>query len=125
MYVLDTSAVLALLLGEPGAETVGAVVHRCEMSIINLCEVFTKTAESGGDVAATDRILISYGLRIRAFRDGHAMEVARLRPLTKHLGLSFGDRACLMQGLFSGFTVLTGDRRQAQAEVGLDIRLIR
>lgn len=93
--------------------------------MVNLAEVFTKTAEAGGDLVATEVIVMSYGIRIRAFREAHAMEVGRLRPLTAHLGLSFGDRACLAQGLFSRMPILTADRHMAQAQVGLDIRLIR
>ena len=125
MYVLDTSAVAALLLNERGAEIVGPITQQAELPVVNLCEVYTKTVEAGGDVAKTDAILVSWGIRIRGFREGHAMEAARLRPLTRHLGLSLGDRACLAQGLFSGFPVLTADGRQAQADVGLDIRPIR
>lgn len=125
MFVLDTSAVLALLLGEDGADVVAPVTRTAHMSIVNLAEVFTKTAEAGGDLAKTHAIVMSYGIRIRAFRDAHAMEVGRLRPLTAHLGLSLGDRACLAQGYFSEMPILTADRRMAEADVGLDIRMIR
>lgn len=125
MFVLDTSAVLALLLGEDGAGLVAPITRESELSIVNLAEVFTKTAEAGGDLATTEAILIAYGIRIRAFREAHAIEVGRLRPLTAHLGLSLGDRACLAQGHLSMMPILTADRRMAEADVGLDIRLIR
>lgn len=125
MVVLDSSAILALLLAEPGAEMVEPVIRGAEVSIVNFCEVLTKTAEAGGDIQATDAILISYGIRIRAFRETHAIEAARLRPLTMDLGLSLGDRACLTQGLMSALPVLTADRQMAKADIGIDIRLIR
>lgn len=125
MVVLDSSAILALLLAEPGAEMVEPVIRGAEVSIVNFCEVLTKTAEAGGDIQATDAILISYGIRIRAFREAHAIEAARLRPLTMDLGLSLGDRACLTQGLMSALPVLTADRQMAKADIGIDIRLIR
>lgn len=125
MVVLDSSAILALLLAEPGAEMVEPVIRGAEVSIVNFCEVLTKTAEAGGDIQATDAILISYGIRISAFREAHAIEAARLRPLTMDLGLSLGDRACLTQGLMSALPVLTADRQMAKADIGIDIRLIR
>ena len=54
-----------------------------------------------------------------------SMEIGRLRPLTAHLGLSLGDRACPAQGYFSEMPILTANRRMAEADVGLDIRMIR
>ena len=125
MVILDTSAVLAVLLEEPGAENVIPHMREAQLSIINYCEVLTKSAEQGGDLAVVERILNSYHLRVRAFRDGHALEVARLRPLTRHLGLGLGDRACLVQGKFSMMPILTADRKWAKLDLGIDIRLIR
>lgn len=125
MVVLDSSALLAVLLDEAGADIVGPVMRGSEMSIVNVCEVLSKAAGAGGDVAVTRDIISSYGIRIRPFLETHADRAARLRPLTAHLGLSLGDRACLAQGMTSTLPVLTADRRMAQADVGLDIRLIR
>lgn len=125
MVVLDSSALLALLLDERGADVVAPIVRGAEISIINLCEVFTKTAEAGGDIDATGAIVIAYGVRVRAFQEAHAVEAARLRPLTANLGLSLGDRACLAQGLVSMLPVLTADRQMAKVDIGVDIRLIR
>lgn len=125
MVVLDSSALLALLLDEPGATAVEPVVRGAEVSIVNLCEVLTKAAEAGGNVEATNAILLSYGINIMAFHEAHAIEAARLRPLTIHLGLSLGDRACLAQGHISALPILTADRQMAKADIGIDIRLIR
>ncbi|MEG3179147.1 type II toxin-antitoxin system VapC family toxin [Sphingomonas sp. LT1P40] len=125
IFVLDTSAILALLLDEPGTAMVAEVVRGSELSAVNHCEVMSKIAENGADRDETHQILLDYGIRIRAFREEHALEAARLRPLTSHLGLSLGDRACLAQGHFSDRPILTADRRMAEADVGLDIRMIR
>ncbi len=125
MVVLDTSAVLAVLLDEPGAEVVIAVMHDAEMSIVNLCEVLTKTVKAGGDAETVRAIVESYDIRIRPFEIVHALEVARLRPLTSHKGLGLGDRACLAQGRFSACPVLTGDRHWTALDIGVDIRRIR
>ncbi|OYY63251.1 type II toxin-antitoxin system VapC family toxin [Sphingomonas sp. 28-62-11] len=125
MVVLDSSALLALLLDEPGATAVEPVVRGAEVSIVNLCEVLTKAAEAGGNIEGTKAILLSYGITIMAFHEAQAMEAARLRPLTMHLGLSLGDRACLAQGHISALPILTANRQMAKADIGVDIRLIR
>ena len=122
---MDASALLAVLNREKGADLVIAHLRAAEVSIVNLCEVLVKAAENGADVDRTQQILDSFHFRTRAFREGHAMENARLRPLTRHLGLSFGDRACLVQARFSMMPVLTSDERMAKADVSVDIRLIR
>lgn len=123
--VLDTSAILAVLLEEPGADLVAPHMRGAEVSIINVGEVLAKAAERGADPDAVQVILDSYMFRVRAFRSAHAIAAAKLRPLTKHLGLGFGDRACLVQAAFSDLPVLTGDHLWAELKLGLDIRLIR
>lgn len=123
--VLDTSAVLAVLLDEPGAEQVIPHIQGAEISIVNWCEVLTKTAEQGGDVDKVERVLASYRLRVRTFGEAHAVAVAKLRPVTRDLGLGLGDRACLVQGRMSEMPILTADRKWAKLDLGFDIRLIR
>lgn len=129
MYVLDASALLAVLLDEDGAEVVGPHLRGGDVSIINVCEVLTKAVEQGGDVDHVQRALDGYHFRTRAFRDEHVRQVALLRPATKRLGLGFGDRACLVQGMFSRRPILTGDREWLKLDLdpalGIDIRLIR
>lgn len=124
-HVVDASTLLAYLKEEPGGEVL--LVKDCyfHLSIINLAEVFTKVAENGGEIEDVVAAVAQLPLRVRAFREAHAIEVARLRLPTKALGLSFGDRACLALGRLLALPVLTADRRMAEAEVGLDIRLIR
>lgn len=125
MFVLDASALLALMLDERGADVVRAAPSGSEISIVNIGETLTRLTTLGRDPeAALDQVL-AMPLRIRAFRDVHALEVARLRPLTSHLGLSFGDRACLAQARFSMMPVLTADTKWAELDIGVDVRLIR
>jgi len=129
MYVLDASAILAVLQGEDGADVVAPHLRDAEVSIINVGEVLAKAVEQGGDVDVVQAILRSYGFRTRAFREAHARQSALLRPVTKQLGLGFGDRACLVQGMFSERPILTADRDWLKLDLdpmlGIDIRLIR
>ena len=94
---------------------------------MNVGEVLTRAVESGADADRTLDILTSYQLRIRTFREAHAVQAARLRPMTRALGLGFGDRACLAQGLLSERPILTADLDWARLDptLGVDIRLIR
>ena len=46
-YVLDASALLALLNNEPGAEQVAAVLTEAVISSVNLSEVVARLADAG------------------------------------------------------------------------------
>ena len=49
----------------------------------------------------------------------------RLRSVTRHAGLSLGDRACLALGDRLGCPVVTADRVWASLDVGVAIVVIR
>lgn len=125
MFVLDASAMLALLLREKGADFVVERLEAAEASIVNVCEVMVRAAEAGADVERTRVLIERWGVRVRAFREAHAVKNAELRPLTKHLGLGFGDRAALAQGFFSHHPVLTSDTKWSQLDLGIGIIQIR
>jgi PIN domain nuclease of toxin-antitoxin system len=54
--VLDASALLALLRGEPGAEKVKAVLPDSAMSAVNLAEVVGYLARSGAEEGGVRQI---------------------------------------------------------------------
>jgi PIN domain nuclease of toxin-antitoxin system len=53
------------------------------------------------------------------------LAAAALRPSTRHLDFSFGDRACLATAASHKLPVLTADRDWLKAELGIKIYLIR
>ena len=116
---------LALLLYEDGADFVAARLDAAEASIINVCEVMTKAVEAGGSAKETGALLEAWGVRVRAFREAHAVKNAELRPATKHLGLGFGDRAALVQSFFTDRPVLTSDKDWSKLNLGIEIIQIR
>ena len=123
--VLDASAVLALLFREPGCEEVSRVIGDAALSSVNLAEVVSKLAERGDDVDAACFKIARLGIDIIAFDTAQARETALLYQATRKHGLSLGDRACLALGRRLGRLVLTADRIWAEADTGVEVRVIR
>lgn len=123
--VIDTSVLLAALFREPGGEVLQTPGQLFHFSMVNLAEVYTKVAEHGGELGDVGLFMRPLSIRIRAFREDQAVEVGRLRPLTRDQGLSLGDRACLSVALLVDLPVLTADSKWADLDLGIDIRMIR
>lgn len=123
--VLDASALLALLGSEPGAARVYAALPTASISAVNLAEVYSKLADRGPDaLAALQAIRFAIG-EVVPFTDAMAELTGRLRPLTKHLGLSLGDRACLALAILRGGDVLTADKTWTKLNLPCTIHAIR
>lgn len=123
--VLDASALLAVILEESGADRVLEAGPNYLMSAVNFGEVLTKIVERGGAIADVQARIAPLAIRLQAFGEVDAIEVARLRPLTRHLGRSFGDRACLGLAGTLGVPLLTADGKWSALDIGVDIIQIR
>jgi PIN domain nuclease of toxin-antitoxin system len=123
--VLDASALLALILVEPGAARVQAAIGGAHMSTVNLAEALARLRRDGADPSAMLPALSETGIRWHRFDEDDAVATALLAPLTAARGLSFGDRACLALGQRLGEPVLTADRAWAGLELGVAIETIR
>ncbi len=108
--VLDSSAILAALFDEPGADSVAALFPDSLVSSVNVAEVFTKLAEIGQLDRPVIEDFFSLGIEIVDFDADQAQKAAELRPLTKGLGLSLGDRCCLALAVLSKTPAVTADR---------------
>jgi ribonuclease VapC len=95
------------------------------ISAVNYSEVLKKVIENGGELAKTRLILASFTLVIVPFDEPMAAKAAELWPVTKPLGLSFADRACLALGLARKAQVLTADARLAGADLPVKVKVIR
>lgn len=109
-YVLDASALLCLMNGEPGAERVAAVLPRAVISAVNLAEVATKLNELGADADEARALLAPLHLVVVPFEEGTAFVAGALRAATRAYGLSLGDRACLALAALRRSPALTSDR---------------
>jgi len=123
--VLDASAFLALLLGEPGAEAVRPFLRRGCISAVNYSEVLARTAALCGSLDDARRRVDRHDVPVIPFDAEQAAAVASLLPATRSLGLSFADRACLALGLARGATVVTADRPWMSLDIGVRIECIR
>lgn len=110
--VLDASAVLAVLNGEPGEQKVIPLLADSAISAVNLTEVGAKLVEAGMDEASAQIAVSVLGIgEVADFNEELAWETAKLRPVTKQYGLSLGDRACLVLAIKLNVPVVTADRQ--------------
>jgi PIN domain nuclease of toxin-antitoxin system len=125
--VLDASAVLALMDGEPGDDAVAAVLPGARLSAVNLAEVVSKLAERGMPAEQAHADALALGVDVVAFDGDLALDAGALRPLTRAAGLSLGDRSCLALARRHQAAVLTTEARWEPVAkvVGVTIRNIR
>ncbi len=127
--VLDASAILAFLNGEPGGDTVGLALQAggCCVTAANHCEVITKALDRGVDVTALMQLLAQLDYAVIDVMAEDGMAAGLMRPATRALGLSLGDRLCLAVAKRLDAPVLTADRHWLSLAhpLGLDIRRIR
>ncbi len=129
--VLDASALLAYLQDEPGAEPVAdAIALGASMSSVNVAEVLSQAADRGVDPGELANELAARGLLggaidVEPFTTADAVDVARLRPLTRAAGLSIADRACLALARRLGSPAVTADAAWGGVDVDVELTQIR
>jgi PIN domain nuclease of toxin-antitoxin system len=122
--VLDSSAVLALLFNEPGADAVKSALPGALLSTVNLAEVITKLGEKGLPSDAARAAVEVLGAEIVNFEFEQACLTGELRAVTRSAGLSLGDRACLALGRQRKLPAMTTDRAWGLLK-DFDVILIR
>ena len=123
--VLDSSAVLAVVLNEPGASLVKTGARGTAISAVNLAEVVSKLCDQLLSKEQIVSIVDGLGLEVAPFDESQAIIAGHLRVATRHLGLSLGDRACLALAISEKATVLSADRSWAGLDLGIEIKVIR
>ena len=124
--VLDASALLAVLNGEPGGEgltpqALGSAVS----STVNLAEVQSKLVKRGLDPDEAWEAAISPIREASVFTEQQAKIAGSLVAETSPLGLSLGDRACLALGITLEAPVYTADRSWRNLKLGIRIHVLR
>ncbi|TNC49544.1 type II toxin-antitoxin system VapC family toxin [Rubellimicrobium rubrum] len=123
--VLDSSALLCLLNGEAGADRVAEALPSAVIGAVNLAEVVTKLRERGLSVEEVEEALGGLNLDVRQLTAGQATATGHLRPATRSLGLSLGDRACLTLAAELSAPALTANQASGRVDVGAAVELIR
>ena len=123
MSVLDTSAVLAMLYEEEGAEEARNASAAGSISQVNVAEVLTDLLRSGyRDVADAMSTFDDLQLRVRSVYEAHVLRVAELKQVR---GLSLGDCFCIALGEATGEPLVTADRQWATLDLAVPVELIR
>ncbi len=112
-YVLDASALLAVMLGEAGGEAVHAVLAQAHIGAVNLSEVVAKLQERGVPDEVIDLSLADLDVSVVPFDRSQAVRAGKLRTTTRSAGLSLGDRACLATDAELGAIAITTDQAWA------------
>ena len=126
-FVLDASALLALLLGEPGVDKVKAALDGSVMSAVNLAEVVSHYAKLGAARQDIEAMLRPLPMRCIPLDAAPSYDAGMLRPITLEGGLSLGDRCCLALAKREGLPALTAERRWPliAGAAGVTVELIR
>jgi PIN domain nuclease of toxin-antitoxin system len=125
--VLDSSAVLAVILEEPGADHVAPLLPGAKVSAVNLDEVTAKLRDLGMPESTVVTVLSGLQIDVRVYDEDAALASGFLRPATRRAGLSLGDRACLALAAALGVPAVTADRSWAGVAeaIGVQVTPIR
>ncbi len=126
--VLDSSALLAILHEEPGAEVFTRrldLLENATMSAVNVAEAYGKLVGQGIALEEAWEAVIAPIPEIVDFDSEQAKIAGWLLPQTRLRGLSLGDRACLALGLALKAPIYTADRAWKELILDVAIHVIR
>jgi PIN domain nuclease of toxin-antitoxin system len=123
--MLDASALLAYLNGEPGGEKVPVNTGEARISAVNYSEAVAVLTRLGARTAEVRATLSSILLDVVEFDRDQAEAAGFMIATTRSLGLSLGDRACLAAARAQGIPAMTADRSWSDLGTGVSIQLIR
>jgi PIN domain nuclease of toxin-antitoxin system len=129
--VLDSSAVLAFILKEPGGERVGALLdaldrgERVEAALcsVNWCEILTRLNRDNQAMAARELAALLAGVEFVPFGREEADRAADYARM--NLFLSLGDRACLALASARGAKAWTTDKLWTRIKNAPDLEILR
>jgi ribonuclease VapC len=108
-YVLDSSAVIALVSLEPGYKRVAEVLDKSVISAVNLAETVNKLVQKAS-AKEVQEFLGPLKLRVEDWSEDLAYRSAEFSGFNKSHGLSLGDRACLTLAKQLHATAVTSDQ---------------
>jgi PIN domain nuclease of toxin-antitoxin system len=108
-FAIDSSALLAMIGNEPGAEAIAAILPDCVVSTVSIAEAAATLTARNFSTAPLELALAESHVEIAPFSALQARLCGELRRAIKSRGLSLGDRACLALSLERGLTAVTAN----------------
>lgn len=122
-YMLDASALIALVRQEPGHDVLSRLLENSAISAVSMSETVTKLVQKGGTRAQVEELLRALKLNVVAWDEDLAYRSAGFAHLARERGLSLGDRACLTSAQAFNSTALTTERNWS--DLNLPVQQIR
>lgn len=124
--ILDSSAMLALLRDESGADVVAAAMPKAVMCAVNVAEVAERLCRDFAQEAVRRSLELILPITIAVDKE-LAIAAGFMRNVTMNAGLSLGDRFCLALGAKMNVPVLTADRAwlKIASAIGVEVQLVR
>lgn len=109
-YVLDSSALIALVNKEPGAETVRPLMPHAIIGSVNLHETIQRLRRGGMPVESVTVALTPLVIQPVPFDEPLAYVTSSIHERTRDCGLSFGECACLALAVSRNLPAVTAER---------------
>ncbi len=124
-YVLDASALIALINEENGHEKVIDFLPEACISTVNFSEVVSILQGISMPDKEIKQLMHDLVHSVIPFDEIQAYQTAELKALTKTKGLSLGDRACIALGQINNIPVITADKIWSTIKLDVKIILVR
>jgi PIN domain nuclease of toxin-antitoxin system len=124
-WVLDASAVLALIRSEPGADSVVEALPSARLASVNASEVVARLIREGVDAETARLMVIGLGCPVVAIDAELGLRAGTLADHTAAHGLSLGDRCCLALAERDAATAMTADRAWGDLGLAIKVAVIR
>lgn len=124
MNVLDSSAILALLLGEPIQADMTSYFTDAVISAVNYAEAIAVLTRRGYPVKELDLVITNTAVEVVFFDMNQAWDTGHLLQRTRRWGLSLGDCACLSLAQRIDGIAVTTDRVWSSLDF-VEVRVIR
>jgi ribonuclease VapC len=125
VIVLDSSALLVVILKERGADRVSEALSEAVISAATLTEILSKSHQRGLSTDGSYRRILKFGIEIAPVTALHARIAGEISRAPHELDLSLGDRLCIALAIALDCELLTSDRGMAEFAAGVPVTLFR
>jgi len=126
-FVLDASALLAMLRDEASGDRVADAIGDARMSVVNFSEVVSHFVHNGMPPEDVDAMLKPLPVTLVPATAELSRIAGHLRASTAQAGLSLGDRFCLALARSEKLPAWTSDRQWTAIadQIGVEVVTIR